>query len=75
MLYIDTQNLDAKDEIFINGNSLGSVETFDVGYPSGTIILLPGKYSIGLGSNGKVRTTQTLLCYREQDCKIDVNSF
>ena len=68
VLYIDTRNLQADDELYINGNSYGDVRSFEIGNPLGTLVVLPGPYIIGLGENGNIRSSRTLWCFPKQTC-------
>jgi hypothetical protein len=76
VISIDTDQMNPADEIYINGTSIGDVRAFNVQNPFGSLVVIPGEYTIGLMDNksGNMKSV-TKTCYATNDCSVSITNF
>jgi hypothetical protein len=75
VITIDTDQMNPRDDLFINGALIADVESFNVGY-RGSMVVIPGKYTIELKDykSGNIKSV-TKICYEKSDCSLSNTNF
>ena len=76
VISIDTDQMNPADELIINGTSIGDVRAFNVQNPFGSLVVIPGEYTIGLmdSKSGDIKSV-TKTCYTTNDCSVSITNF